>query len=529
MENKDKETVDLKVILARYMHQWKLFLIVFIISFIPAVLYLTFYPRTYEFAASVLLQEEKESSMASMALGEAAGLMKSFGIGGGGGSINVDDEMAIMTSNRLLRNMILELGLNVIYYEPYSFYNMYNEAPLKLSNNSGSMTSLDDEYRFTVSVKPGNIKVKVRSRQSKFKEIFTYTSLPADIKIGRQEFKLDFDNDGAQKSSFDLKIKCLPASWLAEDLSKDIEIEDVSSSSNVLTMVCSEHSKQRGLDMLNILIEKYNEDKTEYNNYEDNQTMEFVNSRISEITTDLAIVESKIEIYKKANDMTLLESDVTLYGEVYMELQTSLVEVEVQVRQINMLDQYIKNPENKNNVIPPLYSVVEGEKGAISEYNKAIVMRERFLKNSNEFNPMVKTAENQVEAMRVGVLAMIENARKTMDETLKDLKNKESKMLSKMKNVPEIEREYRGLGRDQEILQGLYLLLLQKKEETILSLGNKTEYARVIEPAFIKKKPLGPRKLFAAIGMLILTLVIPVGYLFCKDLFVSIKEEYKKS
>ena len=72
-------------------------------------------------------------------------------------------------------------------------------------------------------------------------------------------------------------------------------------------------------------------------------------------------------------------------------------------------------------------------------------------------------------------------------------------------------------------------MLLQKREETVLSLGKQTDRARIIEPAYIMKKPLGPRKLFAAIGMLVLTLVVPIGYLFCKDLFVSIKEEYIKN
>ncbi|HCC52431.1 MAG TPA: tyrosine protein kinase, partial [Porphyromonadaceae bacterium] len=108
MENKNKETVGLKTIIVRYLHRWKLFLTVFVLSFIPAILYLTIMPRTYEITASVQLQAEKESSMASFGLGEAAGLMKSFGVGSGGGSVKIDDEMAILTSNRMLRLMILD-------------------------------------------------------------------------------------------------------------------------------------------------------------------------------------------------------------------------------------------------------------------------------------------------------------------------------------------------------------------------------------------------------------------------------------
>jgi uncharacterized protein involved in exopolysaccharide biosynthesis len=314
---------------------------------------------------------------------------------------------------------------------------------------------------------------------------------------------------------------------MAEDLKENILIEDISISSNVLEMSCSEHSIERGKDMLNTLIRKYNEDVASYKQTEDNKTMEFVDGRISLIAADLAKVELDIQAYKTKNDMTLLESDVAFYSEVIKELQTSIMEVESQSRLINMLDEYIKDPANRYNVVPPLFTA-DSEKGTVAKYNEAILERDRLLKNSNETNVLYKAADNRVENLRSGVFVMIENARKSTDETLKDLKLKEKQMFSKMKTIPEKEREYVNYRRNQEILQGLYLMLLQKREETLLSLSKQTDRALIIEPAYVKKRPLGPRKLYAAIGILVLTLVVPVGYLFFKDLFVSLIEEYKR-
>lgn len=528
-ESKNKETVGLKSILVRYLRQWKLFLITFILSFIPAILYLTFYPRTYGFTASILFQAEKESGMASFGLGEAAGLMKSFGIGSGSGSISVDDEMEILTSNRMLRMTILDLGLNVQYSKPYSFYNMYHDAPLKLTADSMIMAALSDEYRFAVSAAPGNIKVKATSRLGGINETYTFTSLPAKIKVGADEFVLDFNGDDAREKNFKLKIRCLPAGWLAEDLSGEIEVEEVSTSSNVITLNCSDHSLKRGVDLLNTLVKTYNEDAEAYKRVEDNKTMAFVDDRIAKVVVDLANVEAGIEAYKTKNEMTLLESDMLLYSETFKELQTAIIGVEVEARQIDMLDDYVQNPENKDKVIPSIFSVADGEKGVVAQYNKALMDRDRFLQNSNKENPMYKVANSQVEKLRGGVFVMIENARKSTAKTLADLKGKEREMLSKMRTIPEKERDYISFRRDQEILQGIYLMLLQKREETVLSLGKQTDRARTIDPAYVQKKPLGPRKLFAAIGILVLTLVFPVGYLFVKGLFVSVKEEYKNT
>ena len=126
MEIKDNEVIGLKSIIVGYLLQWKLFLAVFIFSIIPAVLYLVFYPRTYEIKASIQIQEDKDLGGGSFGLGEAAGLMKSFGLGSvSGGAVNIEDEMMILTSNKLLREMILELGVNVDYCKPFSFLRMY--------------------------------------------------------------------------------------------------------------------------------------------------------------------------------------------------------------------------------------------------------------------------------------------------------------------------------------------------------------------------------------------------------------------
>lgn len=528
MENEEKETISLKSILVKYLRHWKFFLVVFIISFIPAILYLKYFPVTYDFKASIQIQEEEESSLASFGLGEAAGLMKSFGVGSGAGSVSVDDEMAILMSNRMLGLMVRELGLYATYSKPFSFYKLYDDSPLRLTVDSAMLNRLDDEYRFTVSVSPGHINVKATSRLGGDKETFTYTAFPAEIKVGQTVFRLTQNRDVPVKDSYKLKIKCVPVSWVAEDLSAKIELEEVSSSSYVLDLTCTDHSKIRGREMLNVLIQKYNEDAETFKRIEDSKTMRFVDGRIDKIVADLAMVELDIEAYKTKNEITLPESDVMFYGEMLKELHTAIVEVESQSRIIDMLDEYVKAPANKYSVIPSLMAA-DGEKGGtISQYNEAIVNRDRVLKNSNETNPLFEIMNNQVEKLREGVYIMIENSRKNYNTTLKDLKDKEAGLYSKMRTFPGKEREYMSYRRNQEILQGVYLMLLQKREETVLSLGKQTDRARVIEPAYARKKRVNPRKLYAAIGMLVLTFVVPIGYFIGRDLFVSIREEYKK-
>jgi len=529
MENKDKENVSLETILIKYLRHWKLFLIVFALSFIPAILYLKIFPRTYKFEASILLQDEKESSISGIGMGEAASLMKSFGMGVGDGSLNLDDEMEILASKRIFRAMIHDLGINISYSEPFSLYKMYQEAPLRLTTDSATMANLQDEFRFTVSVSQNLIKVNVKSWLDKVSENFTFTSLPATIKIDRNTFTLDFDHDGAQKKDFKLKITVFPPGWMAEKLIKQVEIEDISKSSNVIYLACSDHSRQRGIDMLNTLIRVYNEDSEIYKHGEADKVMDYVDGRIAGVMTELDKVESNLQDFKKKNDMTLLEADVSLYGELFKDIKLALTEAEMQAYSIDLLDEYVKNPENHNKAIPSVFSVDEGEKGVITLYNKAVVSSEKLLLSSNERNDLYLQSRREADVLRESVHTMIGNARMSITKQLNELKSQEKQLMDKFKTIPDNEREYLGFIRDQEIFNGIYLLMLQKREETIFSLGRKLDRARVIEPPYILKKPLGPRKLFAGIGIIVFTLVIPIGFLFAKDLFISLKKEYRRN
>ena len=101
--------------------------------------------------------------------------------------------------------------------------------------------------------------------------------------------------------------------------------------------------------------------------------------------------------------------------------------------------------------------------------------------------------------------------------------------MDKMGTVPSLEREYIDYKRQQEIYQAVYLILLQKREDIALSIGESKDRARFVEKAYVKQSPIGPRKLYAAIGMLLFILVIPVAFLFGREQFSALKKEYKET
>ena len=526
--NENKEEIGLRPIIVKYLLHWRLFLIAFAISLIPALLYLFLYPPTYQINALIQLQDNSRSG-GSFGLGEAAGLMKSFGLGGGSSTgINMDNELMLLTSNELISRMALETGVNVEYKRPFSFLRQYDNNPFVLKADSVTTSRLSENLKFSVKLDKGSVKVVSKSKRTGKKE-FQFASLPATIELQQGTFILDYSGKVGKPTSDKINISIRPPKWAAEDLEKEFYIEESSKLSDVVEMSYMDYEIKRGVDMLNTLIRKYNEESNRHKKQEAEKTLVFLNDRIEMVTKDLFDVEYKIEIYKNDNKLTDIKSDIQFYIEQVKELQARIVELEIQSQSIKTMEGFVKDPANKYNLVPVLLNSPESEGSTIATYNSALLERARIIQNSNPSNPLAQTLTDRVDQLRETVFLTISNARNSVQISIEDLRNKEKQLYNKMKTYPTQERQYIDLKRQQEIFQGVYLILLQKREETALAIGEDKEKAYILDAAYAKSRPIGPRKLYAAIGMLIFTFVIPVIYLFIKEQFISLMKLYKES
>lgn len=519
METNDKENIGLRPIIVDYLRHWKLILLSGLLSLIVAVLYLVLYPRTYEIMARVLIQNNQSAlSSGSFGLGEAAGLMKSFGLGGigSGGGISIDNEISTFYSNKLMRDAVTDLHLYAEYTPVFQFwYKMYGEEPVNVFCDSLTIANLDEDIKFKVSAsKNGKVKIQSKTKDERLK--FQFEDFPAIVELKQGRFVFNRTANG--EKSFNIKINVYPPSWVAEDLADGMNIEDYSKTADIIEFTYPDHQKERAKNILNTLISLYNKEAFIYKKNLSDASDAFLENRINNLLGELDEVERKIEKYKTANKITDVLYDIQYYAEYMKDLNVKIIEAETQSNMIDLMDEFVKNPENKYKLVPSLLITGQDAEGSpVYLYNQALLERERIIKSSSTTeNPLSEALTLQVDRLRESVFQMIENARLNTAQTYKNLKDRESQLLSKMGDVPEHERVYVDYKRQQEILQGVYLILLQKREEIAISMGENVEKAKVIDPAFVKKKPIGPRKLYAAIIVVALTLVLSISWLFCK-------------
>ena len=528
-----KENIGLQPIIVGYLRQWKQIVLCGFLSLVLAVLYLVLYPVTYEVMARIRIQEENDlMSGGSFGLGEAAGMMRSFGLGGMASKvgISIDDEIVTLYSSRLMSEMVTQLNLYVEYTKPYIFWvKMYGDEPVKVTTDPVTLANLDESVTFRISA-PETGKIIVRTKTKTEKQKFQFDSFPVVINLKQGRFVIS-KNPASSETAFKIKAEFLPPSWVAEELTKSMNIEDYSNSSNMIEFTYHDHERQRAKDMLNTLIALYNQDAFSYKKKIGDMSLDFLDGRIKDVTTDLIEVEHRIESFKNANRLTDAQFDLLYYAESMRELQSKMIELEIQSKMIELMDDFVKNPKNKYETVPSMFtSSPDTETSAVSEYNKLLMERDRLIRNAgSEENPLVINLSMQIDRMRESVYQMIDNYNQSMVLAKNDLKEKEKQLLRRIDAVPEQERIGRDYIRQQEIFQGMYLILLQKREEIALSIGQDMDKGKLVDAAFVKKKPVHPRKLYAAIAVVLLTLVLSVAWIFLKEVYQSLKEEFKRT
>ena len=523
MSETNNETIGLKTIIVRLLREWKLFLAAFLFSFIPAILYLIYYPKTYEITARIQLQEDTEAKSAIPAgLGAAASMISTFGFGGSLGAINIDDELSTLSSNRVLSTTIEKLGMPFVYTLPSDpFFKLYT-PPFTLRIDHATAQSLDEAFALTFDFNAQGVTIEIESLTIDPIEL-QYPTLPAQIALPFGTLYTDITRAEELTDGYTLNVTLSPPTWRADEIAEKLNIEEYSKTANVIDISYQDHERQRAKDLINGLIDNYNKQAKAHKADEARKQLTFCDSSLLSATQTLIEIDSKVEQYKRKNNITTPTIDLTLYSTQSAEIQKKLIELETQTHLVEMIEEYVSAPENQYNLIPQM-----DENEAITLYNESLLERTRIIENSDISNPMATSLTQKVTQLRQNVIITLQNQKKSINLSIAELKDKVITLDKRMHIFPAFERELSDLERQRLIYQGVYLTLLQKREEAALTASSSTkERAHILDAAYVKERPTGPRKLYALIGMMIITLLLPISYLFCKEQYLSISNEFQ--
>ena len=318
----------------------------------------------------------------------------------------------------------------------------------------------------------------------------------------------------------EIRVEIRPILDVVDVLVQSISIEPVNKMSSVIELSMSLSNKDKGIDILTQIVENYNEDAIEDKSQIGKSTSKFITHRLSIIKNELEIVDKDAENYKKTNDLTNLEEESKEFFKTVSESDKSLFEAETQLKLVEYMIQEIKSQKGNFELIPGNLGFQDISIAALTQnYNEVLLDRNKILRGSSLRNPLVQNMDAQLITLKQNINESLKNLKKSFQITLRELNNQERLINLKVSSIPQKEREYKNIQRQQGIKEALYLYLLQKQEETEISLTVTNSNSKIIDHAYASNKPVSPKRNIVFLVSLLLGVLVPFGIIYLIDIF----------
>lgn len=522
-ERKDKlgeqseEQVNIQELLFRYLIHWPWFVVSIIICIACAWGYLRLTTPIYNISATVLIKDEKKGGGASM----SSDLEKRGLEGFVSSSSNVDNEIEVLRSKSLAREVVNNLGLFVTYMDEDEFPSkeLYHTSPVLVSLTHQEADKLPGRMEINMILQPtGALGVQITVGEKEYRKQFDKLPAVFPTDEGTVAFFANNDTLSAVRPENITKERHITAFInrpfsVSKGYVNSLSIAPTSKTTSVVVISLENTNTRRGRDYINKLLEMYNINANNDKNEVAQKTAEFIDERIGIISKELGSTEQDLENFKRSAGITDLSSEAQIALTGNAEYEKKRVENQTQINLVMDLQRYMKG--NEYEVLPSNIGLQDAASaGAIDRYNQMLVERKRLLRTSTENNPTIINLDTSIRAMRTNVQATLDATLKGLQITKEDLAREASRYSRRINDAPTQERQFVSIARQQEIKSGLYLMLLQKREENAITLAATANNAKIIDEALADDNPISPKKTIVYLVALVLGVGLPVGVIY---------------
>lgn len=522
--------LNLYALFFKYLAYWPWFAAGVCVCCLGMLLFIFYTAPVYKITSSVLIKvtDQNNSPMNGMmnAMGQDLGMFSMTN--------NFENEIAILQSRTLIRKVVCDLNLYTNVEEERLWgYNtpLYKNTPIQVymtpqeADHLGSAIELRLEYE-----KNGRLTVEAEysymdkyGKEIEVEDTKKFDSLPAiyPTEVGVISF---MRNDSVEILSEDGNIRLAAyieaPTEVANDYLDNLTLKPASKTTTIAQLSLKNNLKERGEDFINHLIKYYNQDANDEKNEVAQKSAEFIEERIGIINQELSSTETQLVDFKQRSGLTNLTNDTQIALQESSKYEQQRMANATQIRLVQFLKNYINDPANANEIVPANVGLEDVELGSvIDRYNDMLIERKRLLRTSSENNPAVINLNAGIEAMFQNVKTAVNNVLKGLQITQADLERQTRKFESRISQVPQDEKEFLTISRQQEIKASLYTMLLQKREENAITLASTATNGRIIEDVLADRKPVFPRRLLFMAGAFILGLLIPAGLVYLREFF----------
>lgn len=523
MLEREGNTFDFQAIYTSLILNWKWFVVSLIICVGAAAIYLRYKTPVYQAYAKLLIKNDEDSNRRG-----GNSLRNATNLGMISASNGIDNEMEILTSRTLAEQVVRDLKLYVTYQTSGKIKDVltYKPVPITVDVDPAHVEMLTSPIKLTITREAnkyhvqGTYTVPIGNSQTNatYKIDKTFSTLPATI--GTKAGIISFTGSKLMPMPVGqvIKVTIISPKTMSYKYKSALSVTQTSKTTSIARLTISDEIPNRAKDYLRQLVVVYNRQANEDKNEVARRTEEFINGRLEKINAELGSTEGALESYKKRNNMVELKMNATQalqntdqYDQMLNEAQTQEALINSVLQSMASGEQYGVLPANVGITDPSVNSLIE-------KYNTIALERKRLLRSASENSPTIIPLTNQLDDLNKSISTAMAQVKNNYEIKRSRIASQYNKYAGQINETPEQERMLTQIGRQQEVKSGLYLMLLQKREENSISLASTADKGKLIDmPEYGGK--ISPRGSIILLVALILGIAIPALVIFLIQFF----------
>ncbi|MDO1514332.1 polysaccharide biosynthesis tyrosine autokinase [Maribacter confluentis] len=502
---------DLNDIVVRYAKRWYWFLLTIIILLGAAYIYNRYAVPKYDISAKIQILEEKGAS-SELAVFKDLDFL-------GGKQNEVEDEIEVLNSRSNFIEVVKNLKANVTFSQVGDIKEseIYNKVPVNINFLSPDSLLFNAKHIFYIEL-TSKSNFKLRNKEDELPKIYSFgknISTPVGDVIITPNIQFFNAYEGE-----DIKIVVNPITAVAQNFKKMVKISTIDEFSKILTLSIEHPIPEKGIGILNELVNVYNTNAVLDKKEIADRTFKFINERISDIYSNLATVDQTAQEFKTDRGLADLQSQANINLNVGAATQQELENYRNQLNIASAMKEIVTDQNDTNETLPSNIGISDPSiANSTAKYNQLLQERNRLLKSSNDKNPVIVGLNEELQSIKNGLAASLGAMENNLSLTVNNLSKQQSRINSKIYSAPKNERALRDITRKQETTESLYLYLLQRREESQVALASTAPKSKVIDSAYLTdERPISPNKFKIYLASFLLGFIIPFSILYAHNL-----------
>ena len=526
-ELEEGSSFDFKIIYTTLILNWQWFVLSLIICLSAAAIMLRYTTPMYQSYAKLLIKDDNNGGRR----GGRSYIANSSTLGMMTNTEGLDNEMEILKSTALATEAVKQLKLYTVYTLEGHIKDhlLYKNQPVNVDLDAAHIETLKRPISLVID-KDENGKLNVTGTYTTMPEDpdkpsktyainRTFDALPARIITSVGIITFTTNTLSPMPDDRNELVTIYPPKMIAGKYSGALTVNQLSKSTSIASLTLTDEMPQRANDYLKQLVFSYNMQANEDKNEIAMRTEQFINSRLEKINTELGATEGSLEATKRQYKIVNPEATGALGYTNTDQFTQKLADMDMQIELLHSLQQYMNEPSNKYQTLPSNVGLNDAAASTlINDYNKIVMERNRLLRSANENSPTITPLTAQLDDLSSSIRRAMTQVQRNAQIQRNSILQEYNRYSSMIYSSPEQERVLNQIGRQQEVKSGLYLMLLQKREENSISLAATADKGKLIDDP-VSFGQISPKKSIILLIALVIGLAIPAIVLFLINFF----------